>query len=372
MTKSKNIRVYLQYPWKTSDSQYYKSLVDYPPDKVNYVSDSKSVGMITNKASFRIRTFLKIGLRNFLRFAKISLVNLKETNTKEPHDLIHCAHCLSNNDSLWVADFEGVWQMWVMGEQGERSYKKIKETLLNKNCKKIIAWTETSKREIISRFPEVKNKIEIISYAIPSPIFKKEGKKNITLLFISRYFYNKGGFHVLEVFDTLTKKYPNVDAIFISDTPKNIEEKYSKNKKIKILPLMPYKKIVEEIYPQADIFVYPGYSDSFGFTFVEALAFGLPVVTVDGFARKDIIQNGKTGYVLEKPENLELERIRETEKKLIKDIIDKTSLLIENSKLREKMSLACLKEVKSGKFSLKERNKKLKRIYEEAIKENGK
>jgi regulator of replication initiation timing len=42
-------------------------------------------------------------------------------------------------------------------------------------------------------------------------------------------------------------------------------------------------------------------------------------------------------------------------------------LLIENEKLREKMSKECIKTVKSGKFSLKERNKNLKRIYEEAI-----
>jgi hypothetical protein len=32
------------------------------------------------------------------------------------------------------------------------------------------------------------------------------------------------------------------------------------------------------------------------------------------------------------------------------------------------MSKECIKEIKSGKFSIKERNKKLKKIYEEALK----
>jgi hypothetical protein len=32
------------------------------------------------------------------------------------------------------------------------------------------------------------------------------------------------------------------------------------------------------------------------------------------------------------------------------------------------MKGSCLEEIKKGKFSIKERNKKLKKIYEEAIK----
>jgi len=48
--------------------------------------------------------------------------------------------------------------------------------------------------------------------------------------------------------------------------------------------------------------VYPGYSDSFGFAFLEAMAFGLPIVTVDGFARREIVEDGKNGFVIERPE----------------------------------------------------------------------
>lgn len=367
--KDKKIRVYIQYPWKTSDSQYYKSFIENPPEGIEYVSDSKKVGMILNRNYFQMRTFLKTCLGLFLDITKFSIINIHETKTKEKYEIIHCAHCLSKNNSPWVADFEGFWQMWVSGRGSKKSQEKIRTILLKDNCKKILAWTKTSKREIIEKFPEIKEKVKIVPYAIPSPKLKRKGKKNkIVLLFISRYFYNKGGLHALEAFDQLTKKYSNVEAIFISDIPKGIIEKYNQNKKINISSLIPHKKIIEEIYPNADIFVYPGYTDSFGFTFVESLAFGLPVVTVDGFARKDIIDNEKTGYVIEKPREFSFDKIGETEKELIKKIVNKTSLLIENKKLREKMSKECIKTVKSGKFSISERNKKLKRIYEEAIK----
>ena len=364
----KNIKVYIQYPWKTSDSQYYKSLIDNPPLGINYVSESTKVGMITNNTLFKTRGFLKRVLGIFLRKTGISIMNIKETKTKEKYDLIHCAHCLSKNESPWVADFEGAWQMWVMGKQSKWNYKKIKETLLNKNCKKIIAWTETSKKEIISQFPEIEKKVCIVSYAMPYKEKRKNKKNNkITLLYVSRYFYNKGGLHALEVFDILTKKYNNVEAIFISSTPKKIEKKFKNNEKIKFYDLMPHKKLIEEIFPKTDILIYPGYSDSFGFIFVEALAFGLPVVTVDGFARKNIIDEGKTGYVIKRPKNLSIDKTGNVEKEVIKQIAEKTSLLIENKILREKMSKNCIKTVKNGKFSLKERNKKLKKVYEDAI-----
>jgi len=53
---------------------------------------------------------------------------------------------------------------------------------------------------------------------------------------------------------------------------------------------------------------------------------------------------------------------------LIQNIIKKTLLVIENKRLRKKLSQNCIKIIKDGKFSIKERNKKLRRIYEEALK----
>ena len=44
-------------------------------------------------------------------------------------------------------------------------------------------------------------------------------------------------------------------------------------------------------------------------------------------------------------------------------------ILIENKKLREKMGKNSFKLVDTGKFSIKKRNKKLRRIYDEALKD---
>jgi glycosyltransferase involved in cell wall biosynthesis len=58
---------------------------------------------------------------------------------------------------------------------------------------------------------------------------------------------------------------------------------------MKLLPLMPQDKLFKEVFPKSDIFVYPGFSDTFGFALTEAISFGVPVVTVDGYSRREII-----------------------------------------------------------------------------------
>ena len=283
-------------------------------------------------------------------------------------DLVHCAHCLSSNNSPWVADFESSWQMLISDHGKGEGRGKVLKVLKNRNCKKIIAWTESSKRDIIFKYPEIKEKVEVVPHAIPFPKLKKKKKKNIRLLFIGRYFRRKGGLHTLDAFDKITKKYDNVDAILISPIPKEIKEKYSKNKKLKFYGLIPYEKVIGEIFPSSDIYVCPGYSDTFGFPFIEALAFGLPVITVDGFARKDLIHEGKTGFIIPLKNKIDPLTIGHNENKIVREIVKKTSKLIEDKKLREKMSLNCTNIVKKGKFSIKERNKKLKNIYLNAIK----
>ncbi len=365
----KKVKVYLQYPWKVSDSQYYKSLIEYPPENVEYQNIRKKEGIIINKKKLGTFNFLKGSIRNFLEKTQIPILNIHKTNCQKDYDIIHCAHCLSKNKNKpWVADLESYWQMFISGRDTKKGKKKALKILMRNNCKKILAWTESAKKEIILNFPKIKNKIEVVSFAMPVPKIKKIKHKGINLLFVSRYFHAKGGLHALEVFEELTKKYKEVKCTFISQTPKEIIKKYSSNSRINFFDLMPHQKLINEIFPKIDILVYPAYSDTFGFIFIESMSFGIPIIAVDGFARKDIIDEGKTGFIIEREKNKEWYPKEKEGKKIIKEIIKKTSLLIDNEKLRKKMSKNCIKLIKEEKFSIKERNKKLKRIYNEVLK----
>jgi glycosyltransferase involved in cell wall biosynthesis len=56
---------------------------------------------------------------------------------------------------------------------------------------------------------------------------------------------------------------------------------------------------VSEWYKEADIYVHSAYYEPFGLIFIEAMAAQLPIVALDGKGNRDLIENGKTGFIIE-------------------------------------------------------------------------
>ena len=59
---------------------------------------------------------------------------------------------------------------------------------------------------------------------------------------------------------------------------------------------------VEEILWQSDIYVHSAKYEPLGLVFLEAMAAGLPVITLDGKGNRDLIVQGKNGFMLSEPD----------------------------------------------------------------------
>jgi glycosyltransferase involved in cell wall biosynthesis len=243
---------------------------------------------------------------------------------------------------------------------------------MKKNCKKILPWTETIKKDIISVLPEIKNKIEVVNPAVPFPQFKKRKNPKITILYASRYFWIKGGLVALETLKRIQERY-DVKIIFISEVPKEVKEKY---KEINIQGLVSHEKMIEN-YKNSDIFFYPSFLDTFGFSLLEAMSYGLSILTVNTGGTKncgEIIDDARNGLVVDFPyyQGNEIYKkchsLGDEEEKLIDSLFKKLSFLIENSKKRKELFKNCRDTIKNGKFSIQKRNEKLSKIYSEALK----
>lgn len=360
-------RVYLQYPWKFPDSPYYKYLIEAPPEGIEFLNVQREKGAVTNKKSLKLITFAKIGARKWANKLKLNIPN-SHLSPKGSYDLIHCAHCLSKNKNKpWVADVESLWSIFIGGDKRKSGQDKVKKILMRNNCKKILPWTKVTEMQYLKMFPEIKDKIELLYPAVPEiKNLKKPKNKNIRVLFIARFFELKGGLIALETLERLRIKY-NIDGIVVSNVSKGLKEKYSE---LKIYDLVPHKKVCK-LLENSDIFLYPSPNDTFGFSLLEAMAFGLPIVTTDNgrntASRKEIVENNKTGFIFDVREKLSFDKIGRAEELVIKELVKNTGKLIENEKLREKMSKNCLRVIHDGKFSVKMRNKKLGKIYRDAL-----
>ena len=349
-----------------TDSPYYKYLKGSPLKEVEYVN-AGDFKLIQNKHGLKINNWVKHMSKKLVGIFYPSMLNVHLTRTSEKYDLIHCAHCISKNKSPWVCDIEFVGQFWVANSyRNLSSKKKVLQYLMSPYCKKILAWTEWTKKGILKELPEVKGKLEVLYPAVPFQKIKKRSYSKINLLFVGRNFELKGGMIALDIFDKLTKKYNNVSATIVSDVPDEIIKKHVANKKIEFHKLMSHEKLFGEIYPKADIFVYPTFSDTFGFAILEAQSFGLPVVamkTRNTHTIEETISEGKTGFIV----NSLGTNDKTVSPDIIKQLTRKTEVLIKNKKKLRDMSKNCIMGIKIGKFSIKIQNEKLKRIYKDAM-----
>lgn len=361
----KEIKVYLQFPWMFIDSPYYRTLVDFPPKNVRYVNIRKrKIGIVESPSKFKLLNQTKKIVRKVAKVVK--LPNITYTF---PTDVavIHCAHCLSLNKRPWVVDVEHYWTFSSSGEvsYSERGKKIIKKLLKREHCKKIVPWTYAAKETIVKTLKdkEITRKMWVVYPAIKAQRKKRFKRGKIKLLFLGRHFYSKGGLFVLEIFKRLVRKF-DVECIFISATiPEILKKKYENY--FTIHRFVSKSMLFNKIYPSCHIFVYPGFGDTFGFAFLEAMSFGLPIITSSGFARDEIVENGKNGFLIERGK-INIKKIGNKEEEFIKEFTKRIVWLLNNRTAIKRMGEYGRRLVEKGKFSVKERNKKLREIYEES------
>ncbi len=128
------------------------------------------------------------------------------------------------------------------------------------------------------------------------------------------------------------------------------------------------KEKLLEVYRKIDIFVLPTRYDTFGISILEAMNFCLPIITTKGKTvpvSQEIVNDGVSGFLIERKYSNYSKNV--TGDIDFNDFINKLRLLIEDKKLRERMGKAGKNQVVCGKFSIKKRNERLQKIYEEAL-----
>lgn len=131
--------------------------------------------------------------------------------------------------------------------------------------------------------------------------------KTTRLLFLSNLVESKGVFVLLDALKMLRERGYSFICDFVGGESKEIDSKrfYEEVDKRELKKQVKYwgKKYGKDKYVmfgKADIFVYPTYCDCFPLVILEAMQFGLPVVTTIEGAICDFVENGKNGITIER------------------------------------------------------------------------
>ncbi len=155
-------------------------------------------------------------------------------------------------------------------------------------------------------------------FPTPAPVDRRS-RASFTFLFVGTDFERKGGFEVVEAFDAVAARYPEARLVLVSPDPRErnpdrvIHSWVSTAKREHTLdrlealerrgvverhPLQERHRLYKGIYPMADVFVMPSRAEGFGFTNIEAMSFGLPVISSRVGAIPEVIDDGVTGVLV--------------------------------------------------------------------------
>ena len=157
----------------------------------------------------------------------------------------------------------------------------------------IITISKSTKKEIIETFNYPSEKITVAYPGIDNRFQPKTVKhKQFTIMFVGGLKPRKNPEFLLRVLERLNQ--PQVKLIFAGVGPLASKLKHSQ---VEITGYIP-EKDKAGLYHQADVVVLPSIKEGFGMTLAEAGASGLPVIGNNHSSISEIIQDGKTGFLV--------------------------------------------------------------------------
>ena len=176
-------------------------------------------------------------------------------------------------------------------------------------AQKIIAVSQDLKRNFISDFNNLENKVVVIPNGVDENIFKPSTEKfeQFTILFIGRMELEKGVDTILKALK-IDKSLP-INAIFIGkgihlDYFKNLSKDLGLQNKVQFLGSIENTKL-SEYYSKSHVFVLPSKRvEGHPMTISEAMCSGLPILATNKGGLKELFDNGVEGYFISDEKSL--------------------------------------------------------------------
>ena len=158
----------------------------------------------------------------------------------------------------------------------------------------------------IVKINKLENAIDSNRFKRPSLLEEKVLVQPFKLISIGRLDTNKNHQFLLDSIFNLKNRGMQFHLTIVGegDTRPQLEQKINDLKLHSEVTLAGVKDHVEELLWQSDLYVHSALTEGFGLTLIEAMAASLPVITLNGGGNRDLIEEGKNGFLIEE-ENVE-------------------------------------------------------------------
>lgn len=211
------------------------------------------------------------------------------------------SHCHDNMKQFRTFDFQTLLIKKTLTNYYEKKYlfnryKKNGGThfiAISKSTKKYIDKIRDSFK--ISVLPNA-----VKYYRFHQNLILKTNNKILKLINIGSFQEKKNQIFLIESAKILKQKNISFEMHFLGDgiTQSIILKKINEYELNNYIYLHGNVEKVEQFLWQSDMYIHAATDEPFGLTLIEAMAAGLPVITLDGKGNRDLIEQGKNGYML--------------------------------------------------------------------------
>jgi glycosyltransferase involved in cell wall biosynthesis len=164
----------------------------------------------------------------------------------------------------------------------------------------ICTWSDLVRNSLISDYGLPPERVTIVGGGVnfeqlPQVPQRPLDDRPPTTLFIGKDFHRKGGDVLLLAFAEARKTCPQARLILVTAGPvppglplENVE----------IVGPIWQRSAIHDLYRQADLFVLPSRLETWGDVLLEAMAYALPCIGVEGQAMEEIIEDQRTGLIV--------------------------------------------------------------------------
>lgn len=315
---------------------YMNSLETHPPHGVSY---ARTGDFHQGASGARCRVISEVLLNRVLHPVAVPDMGFRALRLSERFDLVHVhAHPVrlvgmrgtplvmseGSSAAVYLGDYLG-WDTTRL-ERGFRRTRRLYRAL--GIADRLLAMEHTVgvyvfsdwARDVNLRWGADPEKLEVIPPGFPIPPETNRSERDgFTFLFVGGDFERKGGFELIEAFAGAAREIPGLRLVLAGSDPAErnpdrlVHAWISADRRRRLLDLLgtlerdglarriPWvdrEALLGDFYPAADAFVMPTRAEGFGFTNVEAMSFGLPVITSTAGPAREIVDDGRTGLLV--------------------------------------------------------------------------
>jgi len=220
--------------------------------------------------------------------------------------LIHsCERLLRDAPGPYVADLEHgllfvLYQQAALGRPWTR--RTIERALIDERLRFLLPWSDAARRSLLGMLSDdagraVAPKLRVVSPAIrlaaERPRERQPGP--LRVLFIGTAFYEKGAVPAVEALREVRRRH-EVTLDLVSFVPEEWAGRWADEPGL-TLHAPGGTDLVQGLYRQSDVLLFPSHMDTFGYVVLEAMAHGLPVIAPDHLAYRETVREGVSGLL---------------------------------------------------------------------------